>query len=472
MSDEPELVEEKTLDYVPWGVTTFAALEAARQADNVAQQVQNLAADFEALTRNILSDANVTDKPAALKALADEFGVLVSEPEPEPEMKAIPPTLLARVAAAVKGWLAADAKPTPTFTLWKEASGGYRWLATYSNRYRDRDNPPEILSEAAHQDFVKAVDGGDWPAPELWLWHTPRTQFGQADWVAYADGFALASGLVGKEHAAIAERLERYPAPLAVSHGMPVREIERDADDRTVITRYRTREISVLPAWAAANALTGFQVQEVGEMAIPQEKKEFLLAAGLSEERVASIEAELEGKAKEAADAGLEFKESEPEPAPEPEPVEQPPDDQKDEAPASEPVGVPAFAGMTAPPAQAPVAALSAQDIALAVRDVLKPLEERLTALESLKEQITALNKSQDERVAAQLAETPAASLADLLRGAMGHERAVGSKETRIDGRSSLAKSGPEETEAPPDVPMLTNVSWINNLIAPPQRQQ
>jgi len=366
-----------------------------------------------------------------------------------------------RITDAVKGWLSAEEPaPQPAFTLWKE-NGTYRWLATYSNKYRDRDKPPEILSEAAHLDFVKAVDAGEWPAPELWLWHVPGTRIGVADWVTYADGFALASGTIDKAQAATAEQLERMPDPLAVSHGMPVKEIQRDADDDTVITRYRTREISVLPDWAAANALTGFDIQEVKDMAIPQDKKEFLLAAGLSEDRITAIEAELEGKAKSAADAGLEFKQAEPTAETV---VTQPPVDQKDET-QTDVVPEPA------PPAPAPVAALTAEDIATAVRDVLKPIEERLTNLESLKEQIGALNKTQDERVAEQLAATPAASLTDLLRGAMGYERAIGNKEARIDGRSALAKSGPEETEPSADATQFTAIPWVNHMLTETRRQ-
>ena len=435
-------------EFVPWEVTTFAALDTLRATNEHAEYISDLADDLQTLTRNILSNPDITDKPSAIKALADEFAALLAKPAP-PEEKAVPPGLLSRVMHAIKAW-GADPEPpapqptAPPFMLWKEAGGGYRWLATYSNKYRDRDRPPEILSEAAHEDFVKAVDGGEWAAPELWLWHVPGTQFGVTDWVAYADGFALASGTADK---AIAEHLENYPAPLAVSHGMPVAEIVRDAGDPTVITRYRTREISVLPDWAAANALTAFDIQEVKEMAIPQDKKGFLLAAGLTEDHITAIEADLEGKAKEAADAGLEFKATE----------TQPPVAQKDET--TETVEV-------APPAPAPVAALTAQDIATAVREVLLPLEERLTALESLKEQMAAFSKSEDARVAEQLAATPAASLADLLRGAGMTSRAVGNKDARIDGRGSLAKSGPAETEAPDGAPQYTGVPFINSILS------
>lgn len=458
MTEQPETVEKSNdgiNEFVPWDVTTFAALDTLRATNEEAEYIGDLADDLQTLTRNILSNPDITDKPGAIKALADEFAALLATPAPVEE-KAVPQGLLTRVGQVIKAWITdgevPDPQPAPPpFMLWKEASGQYRWLATYSNKYRDRDRPPEILSEAAHRDFVKAVDAAEWPAPELWLWHVPGTQFGVTDWVTYADGFALASGTADK---AIAEHLENYPAPLAVSHGMPVAEIVRDAGDPTIITRYRTREISVLPDWAAANALTGFDIQEVKEMAIPQDKKAFLLAAGLTEDRVTAIEADLEGKAKEATDAGLEFKATE----------TQPPVDQKDETPA------PTESVETAPPAPAPVAALTAQDIASAVRDVLLPFEERLTALEALKEQMAAFSKSEDARVAEQLAATPAASLADLLRGAMG-ARAVGNKEARIDGRGSLAKSGPAETEAPDGAPQFVSVPFINTILASANRQ-
>ena len=67
------------------------------------------------------------------------------------------------------------------FMVWKEADDEYRWLAVYSNKWRDEDSPPEILASAAHKEFVEAVDKGDWPYPELWLWHIPGSRFGVAD---------------------------------------------------------------------------------------------------------------------------------------------------------------------------------------------------------------------------------------------------------------------------------------------------
>jgi hypothetical protein len=83
----------------------------------------------------------------------------------------------------------------------KQADGRMRWYARYSNNFKDRDG--EIITEAAHKEYIDwAASGGVYP--ELWLWHTPGTRFGQADWLDYASGFTHASGLVDDTDGAVA----------------------------------------------------------------------------------------------------------------------------------------------------------------------------------------------------------------------------------------------------------------------------
>ena len=134
----------------------------------------------------------------------------------------------------------------------------YRWATIYSNNYRDRDNPPEIISKAAHEDFAQAVHSGEWPMPELHWWHIKNMSLGVADMIVW-DGksnCAWATGeFVSKE---VAVAFASCKDALGVSHGMPRSEIRRDKDDPTIITRYRSAEISILPAHVAANTTTGF----------------------------------------------------------------------------------------------------------------------------------------------------------------------------------------------------------------------
>lgn len=330
-------------------------------------------------------------------------------------------TLRRRLLAKAQRILASyqkEAGKDNAFLIWKD-KGSYRWLAIYSNRYRDEDWPPEILSSSAHLDFVRAVDSGEWSMPELRLWHVKGTRCGAADWIGYDDsGFSLASGLFDPERQAVAERLAQRD-DLLVSHGMPVKEILRDAEDPTVILRYRSEEISVLPAWAAANPYTGFRIFKEETMSLPEEKRAFL-AEILGEEAVTELEAQLAKKATELESAGVDFKGTE--------------------------------TGQVA---------VSAEELAKAVADHLAPILDRLRKLEEwskeLAKKIEGLEKSEEEKLKDMARKTPAASLYELITSA------IGDRATEIDGRSSLAKSKPQETKPPDEGP--TPSSYLNWLI-------
>jgi len=192
-----------------------------------------------------------------------------------------------------------------SFMVYKQEDGHHRWVAIYSNKFRDRDNPPEIISEASHLNFVKKVNSGELPYPELWLWHIDGSRWGEADFLTYDDrGFPLATGLVDKGKEWIADSLAD---DLLTSHGMPKDSIQRDPEDSTIITGHITKEISPLPANVAANEHTGFLIldSEVKQMAIPEEDRDKLTILGVDPDR---LEAQAEEKAKETEQ--LEFKEA------------------------------------------------------------------------------------------------------------------------------------------------------------------
>lgn len=339
-------------------------------------------------------------------------------------------------------------EPQDRFMVWKDGDD-WRWLAVFSNKFRDEDNPPEILAEQAHRDFVQAVDAGEWPYPELWLWHVPGTKSGQADFLAYDDlGFTIASG-TGEP--AVMETLAGMD-DLGVSHGMPTEEIKRDDEDKTVITRYRSKEISPLPRAAAANRLTFFDGGM--DMAIPEEKRKFL-ASTLGEERTAQLEEQIADKAKEAD--GLEFKDDadaevvDEEPAEEVEEAEEPVDDEPKEADSEEAVEEqPDYATRE-----------EVAEILAGMGDKLDALAEAIEGvgveLKSVVQEVAELKAEDEEKIAKAAEETPAASLASLI----SRYRAVGNEAARVDGRTSLAKAGPEEKEADGPTPS----TFINKLM-------
>jgi len=352
-------------------------------------------------------------------------------------------------------------KATHPFMVWKEADGTYRWVAVYSNKWRDDDNPPEILASTAHKEFVEAVDKGDWPQPEAWLWHVPGTRFGVADFVAYDDvGFSLASGTADKGQEHIAEFLSQQD-DLAMSHGMPVKEIERDEEDPTIITRYRSIEISPLPREAAANKHgTGIELIREVKMAIPENKRSFL-ADAMGEKGLQDLEARLADKAKELDELEIQSKEEsqeseqeEMEEAVEVEEEEEAEEESKEETPAED---IPNY--------------VTAEEVAQAFGAYLKPVLERLdqlTALQTIVEEqgkeLKALQKSDEEKLKETIANTPAASLFDRIGSV------IGADETLLDGRTTLAKAGPKQTLDDGAGP--TQVGLINQLMAQAWGQQ
>jgi hypothetical protein len=312
------------------------------------------------------------------------------------------------------------------FTLWKEKDG-YRWLAIYSNNYRDDDNPPEIISARAHEDFVKAVDAGEWPYPELRYWHVPGTRYGIADMLAYDvdTGFCVACGKIDKGMERVAEYVAGQDGIL-VSHGMPSKEIRRAKDDPTVITRYRSKEISTLPAWAAANKHTGFITIKEADMQIPEHKLEELQNAGfdtgklaemLASKKQAAVEEERESKEAETEDEKAVVEEAAPEAPPEPAAV--------------------AFDPTTL-----------VDDIASAINAAIEPLAQRLDALEQGA-------KERKERE-----ESPALTFAELLK-----TRVVGSDEARVDGRTAEAKDRPAENKGQTPTIMNSGSAFADGLI-------
>lgn len=349
-------------------------------------------------------------------------------------------SLVERIADRVKQIFAPKQPEQASFMVWKEASGRTRWLARYSNKFRDNDTPAEIIAESSHMDFVAKIDRKEAEYPVLMLWHIPEWKFGDSDWVAYDDsGFALASGLIDEGYEELAEQVAKQK-DVAVSHGMPNSSIARDMEDDTIIVQHVTVEISPLPYNAAANKLTGFyliednNVKEV-DMAIPQHKRDALTEKwGINPDLLKQLEDRNAQDAQKAVSEGIEFKEQTEvveEVATE---IEAEVAEVADETPATEQVAE----------VEQPVYATQ-EDVATAFAAVINPI---LAQVKSLTEEVKALKEAQvkpaaaPETVASPL--TPVASLAALISKQMS---AASAEETAIDGRSALAKMKPKEAK-------------------------
>lgn len=352
------------------------------------------------------------------------------------------------IGEAIKSWFKDEPEDETGLTVWKEGNI-YWWMARYSNKFRDDDNPKEIIASDSHKRFVELVKEGKAPMPELWGWHKKNWKVGNAHGVAYDEvGFAVAIGTFDAGRDEVAEALMKSKEPIKVSHGMPISTIKRDEVDPTIIVEHETREISFLPAWAAANKLTGFVVLNLESkeesMAIPDETKlEWISKLGIKPETLKSLEEANAADADKAISEGLESKETEVTPEAQP---------AAEEAKVEEP--------KEPDVKEAETVTLTVDELRSAVQEavtnIVSPVIERMSALETGLKEIKEISDKREEA----LKGTPAASLSALL--GQFAQSAIGSPETRVDGRTSLAQSKPKETAGVG----RTGIPFIDEMLA------
>jgi hypothetical protein len=455
-----------------YGATSYAELEMIEEEREKVMEFEECLMQFPTLASNIMQSPAIDDKVSALKTLSEELARKLSEisrnypsdgeykeqeiTESQEEKKEM--SFIEKVKEAVHSLFPSLFKEQPKehsepFMIWKGNDGVYRWVARYSNNIRDRDNPPEIISSTSHRRFVELVDKGLAPYPELWLWHVKEWKIGQATWVSYDDaGFALAAGLIDKGKEQVAEWLSKNADKLGVSHGMPPTTIKRDEEDQTIIVEHETREISPLPAWAAANEITNFFIaKEDSNMAIPQEKRKTLLEWGIGENLLSAIETMNAEDANKASEAGIETKENSENIPAVPEPIVDAPQDTKEET-TEEVVPTP-------PEKQQEI---TREEIAEAVSAVLLPVINQISELKAevdgLRKELAREKASDEERIKQLIVDTPTASL-----GAMLSSRVLGNANAKVKEDNPLFEAKPKET---PLSEKRTGIQFIDKMLS------
>lgn len=303
------------------GAQTFTDADDYREAREQEMHIREQQYLFEALVQNILNDDSLSlaQKAAAVASVSRELAERVKEGDDKGLLtrfrewltgEGLSPDEVAGLrftAQTGKSWQTPPAAEEPekgAFYVTKDAKGAWRWLAVTTNKFFDRED--EAFSEASHQEYEAYVDKSQ-DYPEAWLWHTPGTRFGQADFVAYHDGFLLTSGTFDKGMEEVAERLASTKERLGVSHGFLFPEDSLDKEG--VYHKYRMQEVSPLPKERAANIWTEFAAQlKESAMALSPEKRKFLVDT-LGEDRTATIEGNLSDISKELEEAGVGWKE-------------------------------------------------------------------------------------------------------------------------------------------------------------------
>lgn len=433
------------------GAISFEEIESQRSAQESAMRVYELTDMFTYLVHNIYSDTTI-DTQSALNRVVNEFQQRV-------EIAMNPNRKESKVPENLADTLPKEHKEDKNeFLVFKSQDGKWRWFAIYSNMYRDNDHPSEIISSKSHRAFTSLVDKGQFDYPELWHWHIEGSAWGKADWLAYADGFAMAAGYVYDGFEFAAKSLAEYDGDIRVSHGMPMANIVRDKNDPSIIVFHVTKEISPLPGWAAANKWTGFKLlKEADSMPIPDEKKEYLRTLGYSDDLIAQIEGGLQKTASALDQAGVESKEATEAEPEEPEmsedETEEPDTDEfEDEAEETEDdkeISLKKEIAEVISNALAPmIQVLNAQSESLA-----KQAEE----IASLRKDMSDLQATDAEKIAGLKENTPTRSLNEMIGANL-----FGAS-SRVDGRSKLANDGPKEKER--EEPSITNISFLDGLI-------
>lgn len=454
--------------WIPYGITSFAALDAYRNAEEASTATRKAAREFFAMVENIMDDLDVDDKSAAVRNLAQEFMDMVDENMGEME-EAATKSVGQRALTFTKNLLGLTPQPNPDqggLLIYKDKdSGEIHWLARYSNNFRDDDYPPEIISKESHERFVAMVDKGFVPLPELWLWHNPKWVLGKARWVAWDAvndevGFALAGGVFYPQAEPIAEKMRALPL-VGVSHGMPEIFIGRTDKDQSIITQHITTEISPLPPQVAANRIAAFAVlKEAPDMTIETQKRATLKEEwNLTDPELDALEQLNQTAAAKAIQEGTEFKAKGSKPMADDE-------DDEDEKTASKKESEPVVGESPAEPVQPEpqtAAPLTVDNVSEAIKQILEPLQ---TEIQTLATRVKELEEAEAPPAEpAQNKDLPTASVVSQIV-----QSVVGRPETQVDGRTALAKQAPAENKAAApngaaNHKQVTNIPFIDRII-------
>ncbi len=461
---EDGTMQEKMYDVMPsesyslphLDVETFNELDKQRQLDKKKEDFRKESSDFVALFENIVyGDGDFSEKGRKVVSLANDYADRVennfnSEDKSEKDINK-KEGVIEKIAGRVIDLLTHNKEKgedqEETFMVFKDDQGNLRWIAKYSNNFRDDER--EIIAEKSHRRFVDLVDKGLAPYPELYIWHEKDWKIGVADWLAYDDaGYAVASGPIDKEAEEVALWLNKLK-DIRTSHGMPRSTIKRDKEDPSVIVEHESREVTVIPKSRAANKLTGWVTIEKDlqeDRMIPEKKKKQLTDQwGIDPGILESLEKANEAEANAAEEIGIDRKDIDEEEAPQDEAVEK--DEESPEAETEE-EELKTFA--------------TKEEVSDALAMVAKALSKQISELSA---KIDSAEKNVEKEVEKKMTEIPSASVSAMLAKKLSITNEDGNaEEVEVDGRTKLAKSKPKE--APEKVKERTGIPFVDQMLS------
>lgn len=434
--EEAKEIEQKELmpiydTYQPtFGATDFDELDAARNAYRQTEETRANANDLQSIISNILYDDNIEDKASAIEKAAGQFKKRMTS---MPKKKSNP--VLDFFAKFIpQGKSQAKNDQAQNLRVYKDKSGSWRWLGIFSNKFEDTSE--EIITEAAHKEFMAYLDENPDKAPLFVPWHTMQAaRKHRADFWDYSDGFVLMGGRL-EEKEAIALQGRQKEMPLGMSHGFFA--LEHDQKNSKHITKYRSFEVSDLPLERAANPFTGINVilKEVSTM--NKDKRKYLVDQ-LGEDAVVGIEKNLKQGGNILQLLGVPSKEAAP---------TQPDDVETGEDATTETEVTEQPEAAVAMIAKAVAEELGMSQLSELLEKQQKQLDAQEKTIQAQTKTIEKLTKSDDQKIAEQIAPRGLFWLEKGKRPSQSDSTKI--KEDEIgEGEEIHAKEGEGEGEAP-----------------------
>lgn len=196
-------------------------------------------------------------------------------------------------------------KPQPinSFAVQKDLNGEWRWIATFTNNFQDRDK--EIISDKALDGYLDRLNAGLIPYPELWVGHVEETKHGVADTVFGVGNFLVATGTFDDtpEAQKAIQYYRKYAAKTPLSHGFTFPDWGLKDGVYEVINTF---EISTLPPpLVASNPYTDLEIESMKQI---NENQQAALAQVFGKDFTEQLVASRKQMSEDVKAAGVAFK--------------------------------------------------------------------------------------------------------------------------------------------------------------------
>lgn len=216
---------------------------------------------------------------------------------------------LPKIRAAAKAFGIEAGLEKSAILIEKDLDGNWRWVGRPSNNFIDLQE--DIISAAAHKEYVGFLNMNKEMAPQFFTWHLPGTARENAadGWMEHEGTLIMSGKLTEPEAAALLKAQAQFDLGMSVG-GVAFR---GNPNDKREITSYRLYEVSDLPRNRAANPFTSLETMITKEVSMnDQEKIKYLSMYMGSDEEKAKAFLEKTGQTqKQLQEAGLTSKEKE-----------------------------------------------------------------------------------------------------------------------------------------------------------------